>query len=54
LNKLYYRSAKIAPAPIIEIDPYSLEEKDVVVNFDTSAPNSLFSELTNPEIEFPH
>ena len=53
LGKLYYRSAKIAPAPIIELDPETLEETGKPIHFDTFAPNSLFAEMTNPEIEFP-
>jgi len=54
LGKLYYRSSKIAPAPLIEIDPYALEEVESVIAYDTLAPNSLFSEMQNTEIEFPH
>ena len=54
LGKLYYRSAKIAPAPLIEIDPNTLEEKSITTLFDNLSPNCLYPELTNPEIELPH
>ena len=53
LGKLYYRSGRIAPAPLIELDPDTLEETGIPVHYDTLAPNSIFGELTNPEIEFP-
>ena len=53
LGKLYYRSAKIAPAPAIELDPETLEETGAPIHFDALAPNCIFAEMTNPEIEFP-
>ena len=54
-NKLFYRSGKLANgAPFIEIDPETLEESQNKIVFDSSAPNCLFAEMTNPEIEFPH
>jgi len=54
LGKLYYRSAKVAPLPLIEIDPNTLEEKSTLVVFDNLAPNCLYPEMTSAEIELPH
>lgn len=54
LGKLYYRSGKIAPLPLIEIDPETLEECKATVDYQTGIPNCLFAEMTNSEIEFPH
>eukprot|EP01017_Pseudomicrothorax_dubius_P009162 TRINITY_DN13068_c0_g1_i2.p1 TRINITY_DN13068_c0_g1~~TRINITY_DN13068_c0_g1_i2.p1 ORF type:complete len:708 (+),score=213.28 TRINITY_DN13068_c0_g1_i2:188-2311(+) len=54
LGHLYFRSQRISPAPLIEIDPDTLEELPGPVAYDTVCPNSLYPELSNPEIEFPH
>ena len=53
LGKLYYRSSRIGPVPLIELDPDTLEETGNQVHYDSLAPNSIFGEMTNPEIEFP-
>ena len=55
LGKLYYRSGKISPLPLIELNIKTLEEfKDKTIQYDQLAPNCLFAEMTNPDIEFPH
>ena len=53
LGKLYYRSSRIGPVPLIELNPDTLEETGVQVHYESLTPNSIFAEMTNPEIEFP-
>lgn len=51
---LYYRSSRIAPLVLIEINPETLEELSSNIIFDNQVPNCLFAEMTSPDIEFPH
>lgn len=51
---LYYRSSRIAPLVLIELDPETLEEMSSNILFDNQVPNCLFAEMTSPDIEFPH
>ena len=53
-NRLFYRSAKITPLPLIELNIDTLEEIEAPIYYDSLTPNCLFAENTNPEIEFPH
>ena len=52
-GKLFFRSPKVTQQPLIEIDTETLEEKPTKITYDANVPNCLFSEMTNPEIEFP-
>jgi len=51
---LYYRSPRIAPLSLIEINIDTLEEIQTNIIFDNQVPNCLFPEMTSPDIEFPH
>lgn len=53
-GRLYYRSPRIAPLALIELNPETLEEVPIPILFDNLVPNCLFSEMTSPDIEFPH
>ena len=53
-GRLFYRSQRIAPLALIELNPDTLDEINGNVNFDNQVPNCLFPEMTSPDIEFPH